>query len=193
MEYQSVYSAITNYQGYNGFMLSLKRQLMIKGTLSVRQLTCAGQFFGLKTETISETPNSKTFSFNKGDKITIKKWFANQQAKGLKLRIFFRNLIIEEVISETNKAIQVKVSFNSKITTYCHCCGLNLDNEVSKAMGIGPVCAKKYFGFKKVSLTDAMAVLTKIEEEAKIAGVIGPIWIPKSQILSKAEQILFEE
>lgn len=180
---------ILNYNGTNNFMLSLQSQAIHKGThrLSDKQLAAAERFFNPETK-----QQVKEFTYKPQDAITIRKWFANGKMKELGLKLFFRNLIIEEVVNETAKAVQVKVRFNSKITTCCHICGLNLDNEISKATGIGPICAKR-LGFGRVSMADADAILAKVEEEAKIAGVIGPIWIPKSQIMSKMEQVLFEK
>jgi hypothetical protein len=187
---------ISEYNGHNSFMNSLKSQLMIRGSLSPKQMECAGRFFNVSgsSEVVSVAATlPKTYSFAKGDKVMVRKWFANNKAKELGLKVFFRGLIIEEVLNETSKAVLVSVSFNSKLSTYCHCCGLNLDTEISKATGVGAVCAKKYLGIKRVTLADAPAILAKIEEECKIAGIIKSIWIPKSQMVSKAEQILFDK
>lgn len=181
---------VTDYNGSNSFMNSLRYQLLRKGSLSERQVTAAEQFFNICVN--APQPQPTTFTRKSGDEITIRKWYAQVKGKDLGIGIFFRNLILEEVLNETPKAIQVKVRFNSKITNCCHICGLGLDNEISKACGIGPVCAKR-LGFKRVTLKDAGAILAKIQEEAQIAGVIGPLWIPKSQIVSLAEQILFEK
>lgn len=185
----NTFQMILNYKGSNSFMRSLQRQAMYKGShgLSVKQIEAANRFFNMSVE-----PVSKQFTYKPNDEITIRKWFANNKMKELNLKLFFRNLVIEEVLNETDRAVQVKVRFNSKITTCCHICGLNLDNEISKACGIGPVCAKR-LGFKRVTIADAGAILQKIKEEAQIAGVIGPIWVPKSQIMSKAEILLFEK
>lgn len=197
---QNLNQLILGYNGHNGFINSLRGQLQVKGYLSARQMECAGRFFNVSNSPVvavatqpATEVSPKSFSMAKGDKIMIRKWFANNKAKELGLKVFFRGLIIEEVLAETPRAIMVKVSFNSKLSTYCHCCGLNLDTEISKATGIGPVCAKKYLGFKRVSLADAPSILAKVEEECKIAGIIGPIWIPKRQMVTRAEQILFDK
>ncbi len=144
---------IQNYTGNNRFMLSLQSQLISKGRLSDRQLAAADNFFGNN----GAGPVVQAFTYKTGDEITIRKWFAQGKMKELNLQFFFRNLIVDEVLAETAKAVQVKVRFNSRITTCCHICGLGLDNEISKACGIGPM------------------------------------WLPKSQIVSKAEQVLFEK
>jgi Family of unknown function (DUF6011) len=198
METQNIYSLISNYNGYSNFIKSLRSQLNYKGNLSPRQLECATQFFNAATSPAvapqtedKPFPVPQTFSKAKGDVMTIRKHFANKKAKELGYKVFFRTVVVEEVLAETPRAIQVKVSFSSKLSTYCVCCGLNLDTEVSKATGVGAVCAKKYLGIKRVTLADAPMVLARIEEETKALGITPAIWIPKSQMLTKADQILF--
>lgn len=187
----NVYSLLSNYNGTNAFINSLKYQASYK-SLSPKQIECAAKFFGLSTEQELNVPvQPKVFTYKKGDALTIRKHFANVKAKELNMKVFFRNVIVEEVLDETKRAVQIKVSFSSKLTTYCHCCGLNLDTEISKATGIGPVCIKKYLGFKRVTMADAPAILVKLEEETKALGTTEAIWIPKSQIVTKAEQVLF--
>jgi len=193
---QNIYSLIRNYNGSSGFICSLYQQLAYKGSLSPKQLECAARYFNVPHSPVAalQTANEPVpvvFSKQKGDKLTIRKFFANAKAKELGYKVFFRNVIVEEVLAETKKAIQVRVSFDSKLSTYCICCGLNLDTEISKATGVGAVCAKKYLGLKRVSIADAPFVLARIEEETKALGITVPIWIPKSQMLSKADQILF--
>jgi hypothetical protein len=191
-----VLKLVVAYLGHNSFMNSLKSQAQRYGRLSPRQLECAERFFQDNGELASPLPQQvsvpKSYSYAIGEHITIRKWFANAKANELGLQFFFRNLIVESVEAETAKAVLIKVRFNSKVATCCHICGLNLDNEISQACGIGPVCAKR-LGFKRVTMSDAAAVLARVEEESKIAGVIGPIWIPKRQLLSKAEQVLFDK
>lgn len=194
----NIYSLINNYNGYSNFIKSLRSQLNYKGSLSPRQLECATQFFNkadspmvnLQTNE-APFPVPQVFSKAVGDVMTIRKHFANKKAKELGYKVFFRTVVVEEVLAETPRAIQVRVSFSSKLSTYCVCCGLNLDTEISKATGVGAVCAKKYLGIKRVTLADAPMVLAKIEEETKALGITPAIWIPKSQMLTKADQILF--
>jgi hypothetical protein len=184
MDNQQTLEKLSNYSGSNSFILSLKYQAKKYGQLSPKQLECAVNFFTKQEAT-------KEFTYKVRQTITIRKWLAQSLAKTQKLPFFFRNLVIEEVVSESNRAIQVKVSFSSKIASVCHCCGRGLDNQISKATGIGPVCAKKYFKIERPTIDKAQEIIAKIEEEAKIAGIIGPIWIPKSQIVSDVQKILF--
>jgi hypothetical protein len=163
---------IRDYQGHSNFFLSLKKQSEEKGYLTEKQIGCINRH-------LESTKKSEL----SGQEITIKTWIARQLADEFNMPFFFRNLKIKEVHRETQRALNVTVGFVSKIATKCHCCGRDLDNEISKATGVGPVCAKKYLGIKRPSLANAKEILAKIDEEAKNAGEIGPFWLPKSQIL----------
>jgi len=117
----------------------------------------------------------------KGDRVELKKWIANTLADEKGMAFFFRNIKVEEVLRETSKAVEIKTSFVSDVATTCHCCGRDLDNDISRAVGVGAVCAKKYLGIKRPTMKNAKEILAKIDEEAKNAGVL-KVWIPKSQI-----------
>lgn len=188
MEYthSQLITKLTTYNGNSAFIKSVQKFYVKNNFITGPQKAALTRnFFSEKYGT------NKEYTVKPEEKITIRKWLARSLAGKHKMPFFFRNLIIEEVIAETNKAIQVKVRFNSEIAACCHCCGRGLDNDVSKATGIGPVCATKYFKVKRPTIENAREIIEKIEQEAKNAGVIGPIWIPKSQIISDAQKVLF--
>lgn len=164
------------------FFQSLKTYYNKYGYLTPKQLQCV-----VKAMTNDKAP---AYSYVPGDELLVKSWIARKYAKELNLKYFFRNIKIKEVHGESNKAIKVSIEFVSRPATSCHLCGLPLETEASKATGIGPVCVK-YLGIKQLKKENAKEILQKIEEEAKIAGVVGPIWIPKSQIVTKCQEILF--
>ena len=97
---------------------------------------------------------------------------------------FWRKLIIEEVIDEKEKSLNIKISFSANVGKYCHICGSVLDNEVSRAAGIGPTCAKKV-GVQRPNKENTKVILKELEEVAKKLGVIGPVWISKRSIIKK--------
>ena len=121
-------------------------------------------------------------SFTKGNNIEIKSWVARQIAKEHKLDLCFRNLQLTEVYAETDKAVQCKIKFISKVANSCHLCGKELDTELSRATGIGPVCAKK-LKLDRGTYQDAVQCLQFLNEYADNIGEVGPVWIPKSQML----------
>lgn len=176
------------YNGQNSFMLSLRSNLNRWGKLSPKQLAAAEKFLAPKP-----APKTEDFTYKAGDKINITKWLSRTLAKQNNMEYFFRNLVVEECHAESIKAIQVSFRFDSEVTSSCHCCGRGLDNEISKATGVGPVCAKKYLKMKRVSMDNAQEILDKIEEEARSAGVFKSIWIPKSQLRTTAQRVLFED
>jgi hypothetical protein len=99
----------------------------------------------------------------------------------LKMDFFLRNLEVVEVLYESEKAYQVKVKFVSKIVSCCHVCGTNLEDEVSKLVGIGPSCSKK-LGLRRPTKNDANAFMAEFEALITTVGIIGPIWVAKGQI-----------
>lgn len=162
----------------NRFFKSLYEQWQRNRGLSEKQIACIVR--GMIKAGLVEAPK-KEFTFKAGDKITIKKWIANKLAESQGMDFFFRNLEITEVLDETFKAVQVKVKFVSDVQTSCHLCGRSLDCEISRATGIGPVCASK-IGFKRPKKADAGQMLQAIDQLTERIGEIGPLWIPKGQI-----------
>jgi len=174
---------LRNYSGPNHFFLSLQAQYLRFGKLTDRQtefVTTAWQ-----REKMVASPSLKT-----GDGIEIKAWLARAIAEEFQTipvegdkPVAFRNLDIVAFHRETEKALYLTVRYSSKICQRCHVCGKELDTEVSRACGIGPVCAKR-LGFKRAGVEDAQAIVAKMEEISEDIGDIGPRWIPKSQVVS---------
>ena len=161
---------IKNYNGSNNFFNSLKDFYSKNGKLTDGQA---------KAVCRSISPKN---SFKIGQQIEIKKWLANSLAKENDLNFFFRNLKIEAVYRETEKAINVDVSFFSEIAVNCHCCGRALTDEISQAVGVGPICIKKYLGINKPNIKDVEVIRAAITAKANDVGIVKSLWIPKSQI-----------
>lgn len=105
----------------------------------------------------------------------------NRVSQRQQIDYLYRNIVIKEVVAETAKAVQIKLEFFGGIGRNCHVCGAELDTEISRACGIGPVCAKN-MGLPRPTLANATQVLAMVENLAKNLGEIGPVWIPKSCI-----------
>jgi hypothetical protein len=93
----------------------------------------------------------------------------------------FRNLKIIKIKRETAKAYLVDAEFFSGIASSCGFCGLELNNDVSRASGIGPICAKKH-GFPRLTMATAKIVVAELEAKSKASGMFTDFWIAKSQI-----------
>jgi hypothetical protein len=161
----------------NPFFKSLLNQWETKNRLSDKQIICITR--AMSKEGLIKGADLNTFK--NGALITISKTIANKKAEEFNMAYFFRNLVVVETHRETFKAVQLTVKFQSDITTTCHICGRNLSCEVSKATGIGPVCAEK-LGFKRPTLKDSVKILQSVEKLVKQVGDIGPLWIPKYSI-----------
>ena len=97
---------------------------------------------------------------------------------------FFRTLEVVKINKEGIKGIEAQVKFYTELCGQCHLCGKPLTDEFSKKTGVGPVCAKKKLGIKRTTSNhaDIEIAIAKIKEVAANIGIIGPIFIPKSQI-----------
>lgn len=175
-----------NKNQWSAFYRSLLFQYEQRGSLSQKQIECVLNAINKAQNKEMVRNEPKEFSLKLGQVIEIKKFVAQRLKMEQGLPYFFRNLEVTEVLNETQKAYQLKVKFVSKIVTSCHVCGLHLDTDVSRATGIGPVCADR-LGLKRPTLETAQETLRAIDALCSSVGIIGPIWVPKSQIKTSEE------
>ncbi len=116
-----------------------------------------------------------------GKVLEVTKWYGRIVKDEFNLDVIFRNLKVVKVHRETDKAYQVDFQLFGGVARCCGICGRELDNEISKAAGIGPVCATK-LGFPRPTIESAEKINKMIEEKFRQAGTIEKKWIPKSQI-----------
>ena len=124
------------------------------------------------------------FTYKVGDELEINKYAAKKIADDRGFDLAFRNIKVTEVVAETHDQVQLKFEYISHIAENCHLCGRGLENEVSLACGIGPVCAKR-LGFKRVTVADADIILEKLHQLVGLIGVVGPVWIKKYNVKQK--------
>lgn len=115
-----------------------------------------------------------------GQVVECTKWYGKIIQEELKTEVIFRNLKIKKVYKETEKAIQVDAELFGGVARACGVCGRVLDNEISRACGIGPVCAEK-IGFPRPTMENAREIVKMLEEKSKEAGELKKKWVPKSQ------------
>lgn len=174
---------------WSSFYKSLLDQYDKNGQLSQRQIECIENAMlkdAARRTNAALPPEQRQFSLKLGTKIEVKAWLARRLGRELNMEVFFRNLEVMEVCRETSKAYEVKVKFVSTIVTSCHVCGRELDTDVSRAVGIGPVCADK-LGIPRPTLENAHETLKLIDAKCSEIGTLGPFWIPKSQIKNSME------
>lgn len=122
----------------------------------------------------------------KGQVVEISSWMARIIGEKTSDKITFRNIKIVEVYRETQKAYLVDLEFFSGVLRSCGFCGLPLTNDISRMTGIGPVCAENN-GILRPSLENAKIVMSELDRKFKRIGVIGKVWLPKSQIKNHGE------
>jgi len=138
--------------------------------------------------TVVKNTSSKNFTFVPGDQLELGGGFVRNIKRELEMEIFFCNVEVVEVLAETFKAVRARIKFVSKIAESCHMCGRSLDDEVSKATGVGPICIKR-LGIKKASVENAHLIIAELDRLVEHLGVTGPFWIPKSQIKRRLSNI----
>jgi hypothetical protein len=117
----------------------------------------------------------------------VSKWYANVFKENNNTSIAYRNLKVLKVKAESAKAYQVDAEFFGGIASCCGVCGLSLSNDISRATGIGPICATK-LGFPRPTMETAKEIVAQMESLSKAQGVFKDVWIPKSQIKNIIEK-----
>jgi hypothetical protein len=119
--------------------------------------------------------------------LEVSKWYAGVFKENNNTNYAFRNIEVINVYRETEKAIQVDAKFFGGIASSCGACGRELNNDISRATGIGPICAAK-MGFPRPTMENAKDIVKKLEEASKAEGTFKGVWIPKSQIKDMTEK-----
>jgi hypothetical protein len=128
------------------------------------------------------TPKAEAVESEYTNKILeVSKWYAGVFKENNKTEYAFRNLKISNVYRETEKALQVDATFYGGIACRCGVCGRELNNDISRATGIGPVCATK-IGLPRPTMDSAKEIVKRLEEMSGAQGEFKKVWIPKSQI-----------
>ena len=170
----------------NWFFASLNRQVQARGYLSRSQQKSTD--LAMEKDGFLFKEKLETFTLPVGEKIEINRGLANKMKKKLKMMVFFSNLEVVQVLNENEHGYRANVRFVSGVCTNCHCCGKDLDTEVSRASGIGPTCAKKYFSIKRATMDMAQKILDLLDKYCLEVGVIENVWIPKDKIHARLGQ-----
>jgi hypothetical protein len=178
---------LRNYNGTFEFIVSVRGAFMRYGRLSAGQISGVQKCMDRqKSWSNAPRPSAPVASvvtnptFPAGSVIEIKAWFARTKGKELNIAPFLRNLRMVETLRETPRAILAKVEFVAEVVESCHVCGKALSTEISRACGIGPVCADR-LGISRPTVHNAPQILAEIEEKAREHGVL-ELWIPRSQV-----------
>lgn len=185
---------LQNYKGNFEFYLSVRSQLEERGTLSPKQVDAIKRAITRDQKPAQSTAPAATpvapttapqmdqskATYAPGTVLQLKKFFATKLQKEIGMSHLFVNVEIVETQRETAKAIQATIRFSARYSTTCSCCGRVLDNQVSRATGIGPICADK-MGLEQYSLENAKAVLKELESKLEQIGQ-KTVWIPRSGI-----------
>lgn len=174
------------YKGNTSFYHSLYKQWLERGWLSALQQTRIGE--AMERE-IQARPDHKPFqpkefvnpTYPNGTAVEVKKWLAERIAKDMGLEVAYRNIEILQTFNESAKAVQIQFKLSPKAGRRCSVCGNALDTDISRATGIGPVCAKRLH-IARYTKGSAQEILKEIETRINALPSYGPLWVPRSQI-----------
>lgn len=116
-----------------------------------------------------------------GSILEMSAWYARTFKESNNTAYSFRNFKVLRVLRETERALQIDMEFFAGIACTCGVCGRQLDNAISKATGIGPVCAEK-IGLPRPTMETAKAIVAELENLSSKQGQFLGVWVPKSQI-----------
>jgi hypothetical protein len=135
----------------------------------------------LKSNSMDDDPTIMLPHDLDGNIFEVSKWLSVRLKENMGTAFAFRNLKVIKVKRETAKAYCVDAEFFSGITSRCGVCGRELINDISRATGIGPICAEK-IGLGRPTMEKAKEVVAALEKLSKEQGTFTSVWIPKSQI-----------
>lgn len=121
----------------------------------------------------------------------LKKWFSGKLKEQLGLSHMFFNIKILRVHASTPNALLVDFEFFSGVGKRCGICGKLLSNDISRACGIGPICAER-LGMNRPTMETAKEIMKALDEKLKLVGSVNKVWIPKSQVkeILKPEEVI---
>ena len=164
---------LTDYNGQSNFVQSLKNQWLYKGFLSERQVECLTKIIN---------PEPKVFSIKVGEKLLLGKSAATRISQSLGVDYVHRGFEVVKVHAETERAYLLDVRFAATRTVNCCVCGIHLKTEISRSIGIGPVCAEKHgIPYELNSLNLLQSKLDAVQSVAH------KVWIPKWNIKEREE------
>ena len=172
---QQTIQKLTSYEGPNGFVNSVKAGYTKWGSLTPRQMDAIKKFFTPKKKDVF-----KPIDVNID--VILKRYVARgiSEEYGLE-KITPITVTIHQVVGLTPRAVKVKGKMTFTDVGCCRCCGKDLTDWVSKASGIGPVCAK-YMGIKRPTTQADIAEFNKhLKEKIEEIGEL-EFWVPKSHI-----------
>lgn len=158
------------YNGNSDFIHSLKNQYLYKGYLSEKQIVCLRKF-------MTPTQQVREYSLKVGDKVVLSKSTAMRVSEHIGGDFTHRGFEVLGVHAETERAILLDLKFTATKTVSCCVCGIKLSTDISRSIGIGPVCAEKHgIPYQLDSLGLLQAKLDTWQGTAK------KVWVPKWSI-----------
>lgn len=165
---------LNTYTGTNPFIRSLAIQLIQKGRLSEKQVASVKRAM-IDLEAPKGDNGLVDHALN-GKTLLLSKFISNKISAETRAKRSHRAFEVVRVKAETAKAYLAVVKCSARKTSTCICCGLTLENPESIAVGIGPICARKW------GVSYGNATMEELAEILKLETIEHETWIPKSCI-----------
>ena len=186
-DYPAVHNWLNDYRGNFEFYVSVQKQYFKNGFLSEKQREAIERAVArdaARTQAVEQKPAAEALwanpTFPAGSLLKISRGIAKAIAEEKGYAYPFMNVEVVKTHKETFKAVLVTIKFSAQIGRCCGICGRGLDTEVSRATGIGPICADK-IGLTRYSVAEAKTVLVELSEKLNLLGEV-QVWLPKSKV-----------
>lgn len=183
--YPDVVAWLENYKGDFEFYLSLRDQLDRRDFLSDKQITSVRNAIArdqqVKPKPFTASGEWANPTYKAGTILSMSQNTATRMAKEHGLEFTYRNIEIVKTHRETERGLLVTIKFTPQIGRMCSICGRHLDTAVSRATGIGPVCADR-MGISRYSHGDAKEILAQLAEKIGMIGEIKEVWLPRFRV-----------
>jgi hypothetical protein len=166
-----IQSFLRDYQGSSSFVQSLRDQYHRNGYLSLKQVEC-----------LKKMMEPKSFSISIGVRLLLGKGASTRISNSLGVDFVHRGFEVVGIHAETERAYLLDLKFAATRTVTCCVCGIQLKNEVSRSIGIGPVCAEKHgIPYELNALNLLQAKLDAVDQVAH------KVWVAKWAIKEREE------
>ena len=173
---QETIQKLKDYTGDNGFIKSVLNGYNRWGRLTPKQMEAVKKFFTPKK------PKGTIKPIKINVDLVLKRYVARGISEEYELgKVTPITVTVSEINALTPKAVRVKGKMTFTDVGCCRNCGRDLTDWISKASGMGPVCAK-YLGIKRPTTKAEIAEFNKnLKEKIEEMGEF-EFWIPKSHI-----------
>lgn len=175
------YNSLQQYYDKNGFLTPAQTERLKEGMMKEIIKSVAPAQQPAPAVAVAQPAPKPVLNpkYPAGTVLEIRLKLAKKIAKAMEYGVQHRNLEIIETLEERGQYVRAKVRYSSRFGCRCVKCGAPLDDDISRATGVGPVCAKHY-GIPRKSKLETTVILHLIEANLPKKEI--EIWIHESMV-----------